>query len=84
MDPWSLHISIDYTRKSVCLPKYEKGDDDMLCKVKQYLAVFFLLICLSLMFMPGDVLAQAEDTGGGVASHLSQLDRIRKRRLLET
>ena len=37
----------------------------MLCKVKQYLAVFFLLICLSLMFMPGDVLAQAEDTGGG-------------------
>ena len=37
----------------------------MLCKAKQYLAVFFLLICLSLMFMPGDVLAQAEDTGGG-------------------
>ena len=55
----------------------------MLCKVKQYLAVFFLLICLSLMFMPGDVLAQAEDTGG-VANHLSQLDRIRKGRLLET
>lgn len=37
----------------------------MLCKVKQYLAVFFLFLCLSLMFMPGDVLAQAEDTGGG-------------------